>query len=65
MMEGWLMDLGTACVFYEVCRDMHLDTEEQRVALLRILVADKKVKYLRDPKTYLKDKRVMAIRKQN
>lgn len=62
MAEGWLMDVETACVFWDICCHMKLETEEQRKALLRILVKDKKVKYLRDPQTYFKDKRVLVIK---
>lgn len=63
-MEGFVLDVSTACVFWEVCRDLKLETEAQRVAVLRVLVADKKATYLRDPQTYLKDKRVLAVKRK-
>lgn len=62
-MEAFIMTAEVGCVFWQLCKELKLDTEAKRVALLRILVKDHKAEYIRDPQTYLKDRRILAIRK--
>ncbi len=60
--EGFLMSMDVAHSFFELCQKLGLDEYEDRVTLLRIMVKEKRVKYLRDPNEYMKDKRVLQIK---
>lgn len=60
--EGFLMSAETACLFYEICIDHGITERVDKIALLRLLVADGMAKYLRSPKEFLADKRFIQIK---
>lgn len=59
--EGFMVDLETAQLFFEMCHEHNITDERERVALMRLLVANKKAKYIRDPKKLLSGKKVWKI----
>jgi hypothetical protein len=60
--EGFVMDAATAEIFFSVCHELKLETLEERMAVMRLLVKEKRAGYLRDVKAYVKDKKVLQIK---
>jgi len=57
-MEGFLVDLDGAMRFYKLCARLRLETEEERLALMRRLVKKKQAKYIAHPEEFLEGKNV-------
>lgn len=63
--EGFELDLHTLELFYRVCRRYKVpdDAKEIKIWLMRELVRKKKAKYIPHPAEYLKNKRVLRVKK--
>jgi len=64
MREGFLTDISTAELFFRFCIRYKINTEKQRILVLREITRRKKAKYLRDAEAYLQDKNVMVVKKE-
>lgn len=64
MSEGFLLDLTMAMVFYRYCNKYKIENKSERLLVMRRLMAKKQAKYLRDVKTFIKDKKVLLIKKE-
>lgn len=60
--EGFMMTAEMACVFYEICLEHNITERADKIQLLRMLVAEGDVKYIRDPKAFLADKKFVQIK---
>jgi hypothetical protein len=62
MNEGFMFaNADAAMEFYELCESLGAITMQERMAILRLMVKDKKVKYLRDGEDFIKGKNVLKI----
>jgi hypothetical protein len=61
MSEGFLTDLRTAELFFRICRRLHIQSREDRIALMRELTRRKKARYLRDVEPLLAGKKVLKV----
>lgn len=59
--EGFLTDLRTAELFFRICRRYKVESREARIALMRILTARGKAKYLRDVSAVTEGKRCYYV----
>lgn len=61
MQEGFLFtDVDELERFFTLVGQLKEDTKEARMAIIRQMVAEKQVKYLRDPQEFIKDKNVIT-----
>lgn len=60
--EGFVSTPRTFELFFWLCKRYKIDDKAGRVALLRKLVQHHRAKYVRDPKAYIKGKRVGRIK---
>lgn len=63
MSEGFLMNLDTARLFFRACSLYKINDKPRRLELLRCITSRKKAVYIRDPKEFIKGKRVLRITK--
>lgn len=60
--ESFLFENAEAAMqFYELCEELQANTYAKRMAVLRLMVKNKKAVYLRDGEAYAKDKKVLKI----
>ncbi len=63
--EGFMFEnAGEALEFYERCITLNAETVEEKKAIMRQLVKEKKAKYLRDVNEVVKGKKIMAIKRK-
>ena len=62
-MEGFKVTSNIAAVFFRYCLKYNIKDEKRRIEVFRRLVAKKKAKYIPRPQEYLKDKKVLVIKK--
>jgi len=62
MSEGFMMTTDTGLLFFRVCSIYKINKLEQRIALLRKIVARNRAKYIRDPKEFVQDKKVLIVK---
>lgn len=61
MSEGFIMDAGTAMLFFRVCCRYKLETLEDKMSVLRRLVKRKEVRYLRDVAPIVAGKKILKV----
>jgi len=61
MSEGFVGNADIFMLFFWLCKRYSINTEPERVALLRRLTAAKRLKYVRDSEKYMKGKSVVKI----
>lgn len=65
MQEGFLLTSTMAGVFFRYCRRYKIEHYEDRVALVRRLVARGDAQYLRDAEQFMEGKNVLKVRKRS
>jgi hypothetical protein len=66
MEEGFMFATpDDAMKFFEACIEAKAVTREEKLAVMRQMVKEKKAKYLRDPKELLKGKNIIGFKPQN
>lgn len=61
--EGFLMDAWQAMVFFRVCRRYKVETQEDRVLVLRAMARKKDVNYIREVSDFTAGKNYLRITK--
>ena len=62
MSEGFLTSIDTGMLFFRTCSIYHVTKLEDRIALMRKIVARNRAKYIRDPKEFIQGKNVVVIK---
>lgn len=62
--EGFIVTPKIAMVFFRTCSLYKIVTEKDRLDVMRKLVARHKAKYVPHPEEFLKDKRLLRIRRK-
>lgn len=67
MNEGFLMDIDAALLFFRACKRFNLPPEDEagRRRLMGQLIKRKKVKYLRDVRAAIKNKKIMILKEKD
>lgn len=60
--EGFYMSSRQALVFFRTCKMFGINSYEDRMTLVRKMVARKKVRYLRDGQEFLQGKRIIGFK---
>lgn len=56
------MSAAVAVLFFRYCRRYKVDKREDRVALMRRIVAKKRASYIPNPKAFIAGKRILIVR---
>lgn len=63
MMEGFMLNLDTATLFFRTCDLYKVNDPAKRLEVLRKITARKKAVYLRDAEAFLEGKNVLKIKR--
>ena len=62
MVEGFYFENAeAACKFFDACREAKAKTYEEKMAVLRQMVKEKKAKYVPHPEEFLEGKNVLKV----
>lgn len=59
--EGFLGNARTMELFFRYCMRYKITSQKDKIEVLRRMTAKKKMKYIRDPKEFIKGKRVIKF----